>query len=130
MCQELAPEVPLVSGWPQSVRSVLLHVISMAHYAIVTARGWAANSINARVRLNSRNDQLEQEVELLREQLRIKDARMTRIHPKYRPHYRPVDQVAVHRGRVHHAQDHACLAVVQHVRQKYAPLRIMTAIGG
>jgi putative transposase len=67
----------------------------MAHYAIVAARGWAANSINARVRLNAQNDQLTQQVELLREQLRIKDARMERIHPKHRPHYRPVERMAI-----------------------------------
>ncbi|OQB85564.1 MAG: Integrase core domain protein [Planctomycetes bacterium ADurb.Bin126] len=95
MCQELALDVPLVSGWPKSVRSVVLHIISMAHYAIVAARGWAANSINARVRLNAQNDRLTQQVELLREQLRIKDARMARILPEHRPHYRPVERMAI-----------------------------------
>ena len=58
MCEELALDVPLVSAWPKSVKSALLHVISLAHYAIVAARGWAANSINARVRLNAEKDRL------------------------------------------------------------------------
>ena len=40
--EELTPDVPIVSSWPKSVRSAVLHVISMAHYAIVAARGWAA----------------------------------------------------------------------------------------
>ena len=55
MCEELTPNVPLVSGWPKSVKSAILHVISMAHYAMVAARGWAANSVNTRVRVWSQN---------------------------------------------------------------------------
>ena len=33
-----------------SLNPAVLHVISLVQYAMVTARGWAANSINARVR--------------------------------------------------------------------------------
>jgi hypothetical protein len=40
------------SGWASNVKSAVLHVISLAQYAMVTARGWAANSLNARVRLD------------------------------------------------------------------------------
>ena len=64
----------LSSRWAANVKSAVLHVISLGHYAIEAARGWAANSINARVRLTAENDQLKQEVQLLREELRIKDA--------------------------------------------------------
>lgn len=39
------------SGRAGNVKSAVLRVVSLAHYAIVTARGWAANSINAQVRL-------------------------------------------------------------------------------
>jgi len=92
---EHIPDVPLISGWPGSVKSAVLHVISLAHYAIVAARGWAANSINARVRLTAENDRLRQEVELLRQELRIRDARMARIHPRRRPHYRPIERMAI-----------------------------------
>jgi len=45
------PDIPLPSGWATNVRFAVLHVISLAHYAIAAARGWAANSIGARVRL-------------------------------------------------------------------------------
>jgi putative transposase len=72
-----------------------LHVISLAHYAIAAARGWAANSINARVRLAAKNDQLKQEVQLLREELRIKDARLARIDPRRRPFYPPTERMAI-----------------------------------
>jgi hypothetical protein len=44
------PDIPVLSGWARNVKSAVLHVISLAHYAIVATRGWAANSINARVR--------------------------------------------------------------------------------
>ena len=50
MCDPSVSDIPLPSGWAKNVKSAVLHVISLAHYAIVAARGWAANSINARVR--------------------------------------------------------------------------------
>jgi len=51
MCDPSLSDVPLPSGWASNVRSAVLHVISLAQYAMVTVRGWAANSLNARVRL-------------------------------------------------------------------------------
>jgi predicted phosphohydrolase len=81
------PDIPLPTGWARNVKSALLHVISLAHYAIVAVRGWAANSINARVRLTAENDQLKQETKLLREELRIKDTRLAKIDPRRRPYY-------------------------------------------
>ena len=81
----------------------------MAHYAITTARGWAANSINARVRLAADNDRLKQETQLLREELRIKDTRMAKIEPHRRPYYTPTERMAmesvtdVGKGITHHA---------------------------
>ena len=95
MCDPLVSGIPLPSGWPQSVKSAVLHVISLAHYAIVAARGWTANSINTRVRLATENDRLRQEIGLLREEIRIKDARATKIHPRHRPHYRPTERMAI-----------------------------------
>ena len=53
VCDPLVLDIPLPSGWAKNAKSAVLHVISLAHYAIVTAGGWAANSINARVRLTS-----------------------------------------------------------------------------
>jgi len=73
----------------------MLQVISLAQYATVHARGWAADSINARVRLKADNDRLRQEVGLLREEIRIKDARMGRIGPRTRPQYPPTQRMAI-----------------------------------
>ena len=77
--------------WPKNIKSPVLHVISLAHYAITYARGWAANSINARVRLQAKLDTALEEIAKLREELRIKDARMARIDCHKRPHYPAVE---------------------------------------
>ena len=56
----------------------MLHVVALAHYAVGYTRGWAIDGRIARARLKVRNDQLQQEVALLMEEIRIKDARMKR----------------------------------------------------
>ena len=59
------------------------------------ARAWAADSINARVRLAAENDQLHEACALLREELRIKDTRIAQIAPQRRPHYGPYERMAI-----------------------------------
>jgi len=75
------PRIHLPKGWQDCVKSAVLHAIALAHYAIVYARAWAADSINARVRLAAENDQLNEGCALLREELRIKDIRMAQTRP-------------------------------------------------
>jgi len=72
-----------------------IHAMSLAHATLTTSRGWVANHWNARVRLKADNDRLRQEVSLLEEELRIKDSRMTRIPPHERPHYPPIERLAI-----------------------------------
>jgi hypothetical protein len=67
------PRIHLPKGWQDCVKSAVLHAIALAHYAIVYARAWAADSINARVRLAAENDRLHEACALLREEIRIKD---------------------------------------------------------
>ena len=86
---------PLPKNWKRGVRSAVLNVISLAQLSIAYARGWAANSINARVRLKAENDRLREEIALLREEMRIKDSRMTLIVPQRRPHYAPTERMAI-----------------------------------
>ena len=81
------PRIPLPKGWQSCVKSAVLHAIALAHYAIVYARAWAADSINARVRLSAENHRRQEECVLLREEHRIKDARTAQIAPQRRPHY-------------------------------------------
>jgi len=66
------PRISLPKGWPSYVKSGVLHIISLAHFSITHARGWAAKSVSARVRIAAENDRLHQEIALLRKELRIK----------------------------------------------------------
>jgi len=90
-----APRIPLPKGWKQHVRSAVLHVISVAQYASVYTRSWAADNADSRVRLKAELDRANQEVGLLREEMRIKDARMARVDRHRRPHYPPVERMAI-----------------------------------
>ena len=87
MSERSSSDLSLPSGWAASVKSAVLHVVSLAQYAIVATRGWAADALNPRARQAAENDQLKQEVQLLREELRIKDARLAKIDPRHRPYY-------------------------------------------
>ena len=83
----------LPRGWPRRVRSAVLHAISLARLAVTSARG--SDRTQRRTRLHQANDRLRQEVALLREELRIKDARMEQITPHRRPHYAPIERMAI-----------------------------------
>ena len=62
-----------VVDWKRCVKSAVLNVVSLAQFSITYARGWATNSINARVRLKAENDRLREEIALVREEMRIKE---------------------------------------------------------
>ena len=95
MSAQTKPQIPLPKSWNKHVRSSLLHVISLAQFAVAYTRGWAANSINPRLRQKSEMQRLTAIVALLREEIRIKDARMSRISPHRRPQYQPVERMAI-----------------------------------
>ena len=83
--------ISLPRRWSRRVKSAMLHVISLAQYATVYTRSWAVNSPIARLRPKSQNERLKQLVALLKEEIRIKDARLKRLAPHKRPHYAPTD---------------------------------------
>ena len=89
------PRLPLPKHWQRSVQAAMVHVIALAHYAMIYTRSWAADSRNARVRLQANVDRLEQEVALQHEEQRIKDARVARIPPHRRPHFSPTERLAI-----------------------------------
>ncbi len=47
--QKNSAKLPLPHGWPERVKSAMLHVTSLAQYAVAYTRGWAVNSRVARV---------------------------------------------------------------------------------
>jgi transposase InsO family protein len=87
--------VPLPVQWPKNARLALLHAVSLAHLALTRTRSWCANSRLARVRLGSEVDRLREEVALLREEIRIKDARLALIPAAERPRYPPELRMAI-----------------------------------
>ena len=95
MSAKKAPRIPLPKAWTKHVRSAMLQVISLAQFATVYSRSWAVDSLNGRVRLKVENDRLRQEVALLKEEVRIKDARMAQINPHRRPHYPSTERMAI-----------------------------------
>ena len=38
--------VPLPKGWPRTIRSGIVHVISIAQFSLTHTRSWAANNWN------------------------------------------------------------------------------------
>ena len=82
-------------NWQRSIQSAILQVIALAKYALVYTRGWAGDSSSQRVRLAAKANHFEQEIALLREESRIKDARMARIPGSQRPHYVPTERLAI-----------------------------------
>src|SRR5882672_11555010 len=75
----VARPLALPRGWPRGLRSAAVHAVSIAEFALTTALGWAAQSLNPRLRLRAELERLRNEVLLLREEIRIKDARMQHI---------------------------------------------------
>ena len=89
------PQVSLPKNWSGQVRSAVLRVISLAQFVYAYTRGWAGNSPNSRVRLKAEVDRAHQEIALLREEIRIKDARMMQLPPHRRPYYPPAERMAI-----------------------------------
>ncbi len=86
-------EIPLPTNWASGVKAGVLHAISLAHLVIIYARGWAANSCNARIRLAAELKEAKDEISRLQEEIRIKDSRMVKIDPRCRPHYPATDRI-------------------------------------
>jgi hypothetical protein len=71
--------LPLPRGWPRRVRSAVVQVISLARTSLALTQGWASESLNPELRQRAVEDRLQHEIQLLGEEIRIKDARMEQI---------------------------------------------------
>jgi len=90
-----AAAMALPKGWPRRVRSAVIQTRSLAQTSVTHTRSWAANHFNARIRLKEETERLRSEMLLLREDGRIKDARMEQIPAPRRPHYSPIERLAI-----------------------------------
>ena len=84
------PRISLPKAWPAHVASAVLHVISLAQLATAYTRGWAANSINSRIRLKAKLDRANHEIVLLREEIRIKNAPTRGEHVQRQHQFTPI----------------------------------------
>ena len=91
----LFQSVPLPKAWLRHTKTAFLSAVSLAHRAAVITNSWCVNSRIARIRLVAENMQLTTAVAMLREEMRIKDARMAQIPPENRPHYPPIERLAI-----------------------------------
>ena len=72
-----------------------MHAISLADLAFTKTLSWAADGLNPRLRLQAELERLRREICLLREEIRLKDARMEQIVPHRRPYYPPTARLAI-----------------------------------
>ena len=84
----------LPANWHRRVKSALICAIALARTALIEARaalveGRAGNDASID------NSRLTDEVAMLREELRIKDARLARIAPAHRPHYSATERLSI-----------------------------------
>jgi transposase InsO family protein/DNA-binding transcriptional regulator YiaG len=89
------PEIPLPKGWSKLTLQAVLHVITLARIVILNAANWPNDRECDGLRLRVENDRLRAEVNLLKQELAIKDARFTRLDPKKRPHYLPTERLEI-----------------------------------
>ena len=87
--------LPLPRGWPRRVRSAVVQVVSLARTSLALTQGRASHSMNSQLRRQAEDDRLQQETQLLREEIRIKDARMEQLEAHRRPHYPPTERLAI-----------------------------------
>src|SRR2546422_4261688 len=87
--------LPLPRGWPRRVRSAVVQVVSLARTSLALTQGWASECMNHQLRRRAEGDRIQQEIQLLREEIRIKDSRMEQIVAHRRPHYPPTKRLAI-----------------------------------
>jgi hypothetical protein len=73
--------VPLPKQWHNHAKTAFLCAVALAHQAMVWSVSWCVNSHIERVRLIDENEQLKVKVAILKEELRIKNARLAVVPP-------------------------------------------------
>jgi hypothetical protein len=89
---QVVESLRLPKGWRSSVRSAVLNVVGVVRIAMLTGREALIANGDAK---DARIHQLESEVAMLREELRINGARMKRVPSPRRPQYVPIERMAI-----------------------------------
>lgn len=89
------PEIPLPKGWTEYTLLAVLHVIALARIIVLNVANWPSGRECDGLRLHVENDRLHGEIEMLKIEIAIKDARFSRLEPKKRPHYLPEERLEI-----------------------------------
>ena len=92
---DVETKIPLPKGWSKHVQLAIVHVVSLARVALVAARGRVAEDGSIADRLRAELDAAREEIALLREEMRLKDLRMSRVPTRRRPYFRPAERLAI-----------------------------------
>ena len=87
--------IRLPQSWPKTVKSSVVHAVSLAATALTTAWSRAARSRKPEIKLAAELERAETEIALLKEELSIKDARWIRVSPRRRPYYGPTQRMRI-----------------------------------
>jgi hypothetical protein len=78
--------IPLPKSWPRFANTALLHAVALAR-VVVLAVGAGGSKLEI--------EWLRARVAQLHEELRIKDARLSRVPARERPHYTPDERLGI-----------------------------------
>ncbi len=92
ICEEDVESLRLPKDWHSYVRCAVLNVIGIVRVAMLAGREALIRNGDAK---DARIHQLESEVAMLREELRINGARMQRVPSQRRPQYTGVERMAI-----------------------------------
>ncbi len=86
---------PLPRGWTRIVRSSVLHAVSLASAALTLAWAKATRNRRPKVQLVAELERGKTEITLIKEELSIKDGRWSRVPPRRRPYYGPIQRMRI-----------------------------------
>jgi transposase InsO family protein len=87
--------ISLSKNWPKQVKSALIHTISLTTTAFMAAYGRISQKRDSATRLLAELDIARREIALLKEEIRIKDARFKRLSPRRRPNYTSIQRLQI-----------------------------------
>ena len=87
--------MPIPRQWPSSVKSALIHAVSLASAVFTCSCVLSAKRNSRDTRQNAELALAYQENQLLQEELAIKDERIQRIAPHRRPQYSPIQHMRI-----------------------------------
>ncbi len=85
----------LPKGWTKTIRSSVLHAVSLASAALTLAWAKAARNRRPKVQLVAELERGKTESTLINEELSIKDGRWSRVPPRRRPYYGPIQRMRI-----------------------------------